>query len=337
MVPVVHVLASQPGAGRFILPVVASWINDTPLPSDWTCRFEPNAARFLRGEFPEGLMLDDWESTLAVPPGGKAILLASATSNGLEHRATHAVRQAGGRVIQYLDTPYLMRDRIFATNEEGVWPDHVLVIDEVARTIALEEGIPASVLTVVGHPAWERVRPLDDGPAGTLLFISQPVDRDHELTLGYTQFDALNLLQDAQRASPDLIRRLLVLPHPRETPSTFAEYEGVEIYDSPDRALRDASIVTGMFSSLMIESALMGKPVITLQPAETPQPNSLDYLVRRKLSAIARTPEEVAAAIAGVGHPPAVAGKPDNEFPENLFKGSIARLNSFVRQEIAVA
>lgn len=192
-------------------------------------------------------------------------VLVSASSKDLERHVLHAARRARIPARLFLDTSYDYARRVGLSG--GDLPDEILVISATARDEAIEQGLPRSKLRVVGQPGWESISELPPADPGVVLFASQPVSQvaGLESRLGYTERTAMELVQRAAGKRPDLFRRLLWAPHPRESfPSALLS--GVEYIRSAKEALGQAGTVIGMYSSFLTEAALAGRKVISVQP-----------------------------------------------------------------------
>lgn len=195
-------------------------------------------------------------------------------------------------------------------------PDQIAVMDEVARDEMIQNGFPAERLQVTGQPAYDelfaprdsqalrsRVRTafgLPDDQAPLILFASQPFSELRAIPGAvvppYDELEVLDLLTralyPAEKPSP---ARLWIRPHPREQPEKFLRFAGPHqiISGEFDRlaAIDAADAVVGMSSAFLLEAALVGKPVLSIQPRledEGPLP-----LERLRLGKIVRQPSEV--------------------------------------------
>lgn len=178
----------------------------------------------------------------------------------------------------------------FATRPEpapmDAVPDCLAVMDETARFDLEALGIPASVIAVTGQPAFDRLhesppsieacielrRAIGCRPEERLvLFASQPF---RELTaqtgMAPVPYDEVELARMVLAASRDLKARLWIRPHPRELPDKYEMLtnEGAILSKEGDsrHALHAADAIVGMSTVFLLEAAIIGKPVLSLQP-----------------------------------------------------------------------
>lgn len=104
-----------------------------------------------------------------------------------------------------------------------------------------------------------------------VVFASEPQAQDHGGRLGYTETDVLRMVIESLR---DLPARLVVKLHPRETLEQLKRVLGdaripaqFEMSLTPHQTLAGADTVIGMTSIFLLESALAGRHVLSIQPA----------------------------------------------------------------------
>lgn len=199
-------------------------------------------------------------------------------------------------VICLLDNWMNYRRRLEVDNEPMFLPDIYMVMDEPAFQQALDEGIPASVLRVVGQPAlasleaefhqwtvhnknqmFERFG-LNKGKK-LIVFISEPAEADNgsgpefPQYRGYTEKTVLKELCNRLQSFSDKYQ-MAIIPHPRQDVNDLnnlwrqccGNVEGglLRINGRHSNFLADG--VAGMTSILLYEAWLINKPVISLQP-----------------------------------------------------------------------
>ena len=168
--------------------------------------------------------------------------------------------------MQLIDSHYDYSSRIGRTNGPSALPDRILLFDPIAVFEATVAGLPKERLVAVGNPAWEGLGTAPAVPENRVLFASQPIAADMGNRLGYTERSALRLLLDTRKLRPDLIVQVLLALHPREDPADMPINTSLKRIASAKIGIERASIVLGMFSSVLIEAALAGRRVISLQP-----------------------------------------------------------------------
>ena len=174
-------------------------------------------------------------------------------------------------------------ERFTLTTRFDTLPDVITVMDEYAGERLTSLGCPGSRLVVTGHPGldaltMQEVEGREEARAHwgvpddsrVVLFVSEPIATDHGASLGYNESVVLGLLVEALRGSS---ARLVVKPHPREKTDLLAEVlraNGtsaiMETQLTGRTAMAGADTVVGMTSVLLLEAALAGRPVLSLQP-----------------------------------------------------------------------
>lgn len=293
-----HVTAcfSQMGGLRGLLPVLE---NTTDWQVKWYGR-EP-VLRYLRDRgFPARHLSD-----LRIHHADEAVLLTdtinlSRTDDGLLCReAWREAASAGVPSVAFVDSWWGYRERFAVAGEDlrnVFMPDVVAVVDQIAYGDMAELGFPREKVRILGSP-WlaslsKESNPTDmdrketlsrygiDGDEVVLAFVSQPLSRilnDRE-SWGFTERDVIPALLRACESLPGGIRerlRLLVLAHPEEEKQELAYLvektrpcfrTDVRKEADPLALLRASDAVTGIFSILLVEAALVGLPVLSIQP-----------------------------------------------------------------------
>lgn len=188
--------------------------------------------------------------------GGADILLLSMTGRAIEGDLALLARDAGLPSVQLLDTwgPYEHR-------RTAPLADRIAVVDDAARREAIEAGLPAERISVVGQAAWETAPILPAAPASTVAFLSQPIAHLYGKRLGYDEASTLALLEAVARSRPDLVGEILVVRHP-EGDLLARDTRTVPL----GAALAQAGTVVGMFSSALVDALLGGRRVVSVQP-----------------------------------------------------------------------
>jgi UDP-N-acetylglucosamine 2-epimerase len=195
-------------------------------------------------------------------------------------------------------------------------PDQIAVMDDRAVEDMVKEGFNREHLIITGQPAYDelfqpcditatrqRVRAaLGIGDKDMLLiFASQPFT---EMTaesgippVAYDEMECLGLLLQSLPSAPD--HKIWVRPHPRETAAKFHDLANPQLIVSSEfdriSAIHAADGVTGMSSNFLLEAALLGKPVLSLQPRQQ-GPGPLP-LVSLGLGAVITNTADISAAV----------------------------------------
>jgi CDP-Glycerol:Poly(glycerophosphate) glycerophosphotransferase len=221
----------------------------------------------------------------AMKPG--AVLAGTSAGVTFEKMLIETAKRRGIPTIGVLDhwSNYLLRFQ--GPGGSGhYFPSILAVMDDAARADLLAEGYAYDAIVVTGQPAFDALVALDERqrPAiretfgvradeRLLVFASEPLRRDHGRSLGFDETDALRMLLEVVGTLPGAAPRVLIKPHPTEpieALSAVAARSPVQTAVVPDAVPRDlvlaADVVVGMTSVILLESALLGTPVVSLQP-----------------------------------------------------------------------
>lgn len=173
-------------------------------------------------------------------------------------------------------------------NGNVLWPDKILVMDEMAKKELINCNAPAECIEITGQPFLER-RMKDfsnsriSGKAGlnrlNIMFISQPLHESPSVKkLGYDEFSVLDCMVEALNSLVEfdgLQPNLIIRPHPRENSKDLkARLDSSDIKfkwsfdkeDNPDKTIGKCQFIFGISSMLLIEAVLANKTVVSIQP-----------------------------------------------------------------------
>lgn len=213
-----------------------------------------------------------------------ALLTATSWPPSSELRWWKAAAASGVPSLSVLDYWSHYRQRYQGPGGKAFWPTKIASMDEAARREMIADGIPARLIAVTGQPFLERrvsqlkekIRSTTRPREGAVLFVSQPLSTaPGAKSLGYDEFKCLKLVLSALSGlkTPDL--SLTVRAHPKEDPDRLRrEVEKLrpgypwQIHSGgdADEPLIKSRVVIGSNTMLLLESALAGKPVISVQP-----------------------------------------------------------------------
>lgn len=170
-------------------------------------------------------------------------------------------------------------------------PSWIAVPDDSALAGAIAEGLPESRLVVTGNPHYEtlvqryhrfdreerlafRERVGVPRQATVALFASQPIRALYGRSLGYDEAEVLVLVRDAMEQVAGWLGHPVILAvraHPREAQTTFPGSTSKVALRSAvgDDGLAWAlasDLVIGMTSALLLQAALLGARVVSVQP-----------------------------------------------------------------------
>lgn len=227
----------------------------------------------------------------------KVLIFATSVKDAFPLRVAQLARRFGVYVICLLDNWMNYRHRLRMNGQQVFLPDLYMVMDALAFEGACADGIPASILRVIGQPAlaslgeeyrkWsmeDRRRKFEAlglrEEKKLIVFISEPAEADQgsgpefPRYRGYTEKTVLRELCARLQPFSDKCQ-LGIVRHPREQfdglNKLWQECHGtlrgglLEI-DKGRQAVFLADGVAGMASILLYEAWLINKPVISLQP-----------------------------------------------------------------------
>lgn len=162
-------------------------------------------------------------------------------------------------------------------------PDLVAVMDERARQQMLQLGCPEDSVVVTGHPAFDRLFVAGVvGRASTrsrwafakgesaLVFALEPLARDYGPRAAFDESDVFEIVWQATEGLPFTV---VVRPHPTQRKSDVepltarSKVRTIVETDLGARAvIAGADAVVGMGSMFLIEAAIAGLPVLSIQP-----------------------------------------------------------------------
>lgn len=177
-------------------------------------------------------------------------------------------------------------------------PDYICVPDNLAKMEMESEGIPGKIIRVTGNPYFDDLskdiarysaemrndflaKHSMPPEARIVTFFSQRIDKtfgssaSDEGFLGFTQFDALDLLCQAIGDLEDSAKLLLVVkPHPKEDKAGYDSFlekkrnlrTAIIDTDDPRKVLAVSDIVAGISSVMLIEAHILSKKVLCIQP-----------------------------------------------------------------------
>lgn len=214
------------------------------------------------------------------------------TSEGYELRAIVAAKRQGVPSWAFIDhwTAPALR---FQRDGGPIYPDHVVVLDQLAADKAAAEGIPPDLLLIHPNPYldyisghWAPSSSRDElmeligvGPGHDrlLLYAPDPVslrnaDGAWELDEGDVLVDLIGIVGGLPGTA------LLVKAHPLQPDAAWtrgraaAEREGVALHFvtapvDPLELMQAADLIVGMHSNFLLEAAALRRPILRYFPA----------------------------------------------------------------------
>lgn len=300
------VFSRDPGAANVVIPIykllsnpsdgynVSLWGKDYALK-----RYNDNCLPYnIFGEFST---LQEYENFLMLQEC--CLVITGTTSNDDTDRFLwKAAKNLKIPSIAILDSWMNYIERFKFSSGEILFPDQICVMDEQAKSDMVVESIPSEIISVTGQPYFETVIESFKNVSPELInsvkkdlritdnqvvitFASEPMLETYgsKSTLGYDQFTILDEFISALREyslneKRDLI--LLVKLHPRNVKDSFQKYKNLSyerlqivlVEDFDTQVLVSVSdLVVGMASMMLIEAALAGKPIESIQIGLTRQ------------------------------------------------------------------
>lgn len=173
-------------------------------------------------------------------------------------------------------------------------PERILVMDELARTEMIAEGLPEDKIIVTGQPAFDeiaedfkgflkhrdaiRVRLNIPDNHTIVTFICESLKKDYGAELGYDEQSVLMFLGEIlngyclNRKNPDIC--LIIKLHPENTVKEFQwvmsmwpdlEKRIIQKDTAPIEVLAVSEIVIGMTSTLLTHGIIVKRAVVSLQ------------------------------------------------------------------------
>jgi hypothetical protein len=195
-----------------------------------------------------------------------ALVTGTSWGSQLENRARALCQGRGIKTLAILDYWSNYRARLELSSSVR-YPDCYAVMDEMAKKEAIEEGVPPSIIAVLGQPGLDRYvnapRPAGQRGKGSILFVSQPLSVLYGDSLGYTEFDALS---DCRKVAAACDLALKIKFHPKESEDFKDAFQSMEARGNLYSLLPEYEWVVGMNSMALLHSALMGIKTISYQP-----------------------------------------------------------------------
>ncbi len=207
----------------------------------------------------------------------RLLVTGSSWGSQLEMSAIRICREANVKTASILDywSNYALRFTV-CSSRETIYPDYYIVMDNLARTEALAQGVPEAIIRVLGQPGldgflqagcYSRKKFRDHNKK--VLFLSQPLSGLYGTILGYSE---KQVLRDCIRAVKAYKRwEFSVKFHPKDSEDLKRIYGSFSIEKNAplSELLPEYDIVVGMNSIGLLYAVLMGVPAISYQPGLT--------------------------------------------------------------------
>ncbi|MDR2006772.1 MAG: hypothetical protein LBP78_05975, partial [Acidaminococcales bacterium] len=168
-------LAHDPGGCEAVQPVFAQ-LSAENRPAAFYCAGPAGAANraFAADESAIITLIE----RLAARREIAALVTGTSWGSQLENRARAFCQKREIKTLAVLDYWSNYRAR-FEDGPSVCYPDYYAVMDELAKKEAIADGVPPSIITVLGQPGLDRYinapRPRARENKGRILFVSQPL------------------------------------------------------------------------------------------------------------------------------------------------------------------
>ncbi len=211
------------------------------------------------------LLTDDFFDNLQsldVHPVG---LISSASSRKVEYLFGEFAFQKSIPIIHLVDAFYGYKRR-FITELGPIFCTNIVVIDSIAKSEAINEGLASQKLYVIGHPGWERLQNIGVQSASNrnTIFLGAPIRRDYGTSFGFDEHDAWQIVTGVKRTASELIDELVYCPHPTQT--ELPNLQGYKSLRYSSELLKRFGQVLGIFSAPLMHSYLAGGVSLSIQP-----------------------------------------------------------------------
>lgn len=200
----------------------------------------------------------------------RAVVTGTSWGSDLELQVTAMCKEANIPTFVILDywINYLLR--LSEPSGKVILPDYYIVMDDLAKEEAIREGVLQSILYPLGHPGLDRFFAKRTGyekqpdQYKKILFLSQPLSKLYEDTLGYTEREVLQHCVDIVQMAEEL--SLQVKFHPKDDASLQEQFSGIAVTGELIDLLPQYDLIIGMNTIGLLHAVLMGVPAISYQP-----------------------------------------------------------------------
>jgi len=214
-------------------------------------------------------------------------------------------------------------------------PDYICVMDELAKTEMIKDGVPADRIVTFGNPHFEMVSLLSEqsdytsevNEAIVFLFASEPFEDVYRK--GQEEFVLQGLLKAARMYKEARVR---IRNHPKESNDKYKRFVGdrieidknVSVYDS----IKQATIIVSASSIVLLEALILGRKVVSFQPKAKDGKNDF-ILTRNGTLPFLRNYEDFENYLSDVLNNHTI-----QNFANIPYEGTIDRIVSFVKEVI---
>jgi hypothetical protein len=202
-------------------------------------------------------------------------------TSAIELEYISAAKELAIPSLAFVDHWTSIRERFNNTCGE-VFPDKILVIDERAKSIAMEQGIIENKIEIAGNPyhvylkEWkpalskqEFLQTLNLPVAGKKIAVYAPEPLSNINGFSVYGFDEITATDQLRQAVKELRDEYCFIfnPHPNQNMQSIIPVLGKDIMTAPgginvNTLIYYSDVVIGFFSNFLIEAVVMNKPVL---------------------------------------------------------------------------
>ena len=196
------------------------------------------------------------------------VLVTSIGRHPLEKMLLNRANDLGIPSFHIFDAWYDYIPRIAETFGGIEAPEKIIVLDRFAADEMVAAGISENKLAICGHPPWEQIKfSPPQHSQRKILVVDQVFSLEKEnLKLGFDDERFIEAVANSIITSFEGTVETVFVQHPRRQslPSNLPKDWRIDHFE--DINLSSFGLVIGAFSSLMIESYLIGIPTVSIQP-----------------------------------------------------------------------
>lgn len=189
--------------------------------------------------------------------------------------------------------------RRFTFDNETIYPNIIYVINKIAKTEAVKEGLPLNSIKVIGNPYYSKVKEFKPkinrksflksigitNNNKLITFVSEniqndiPKDKNGKSILGFDEYDSLinmlNALKEVSKTKNEILDfNYIIKIHPISDSNKFDSilkdfkmFKNIYVIKKVNPLLINyySDYICGMFSNMLIEALLMQKKVCRIQ------------------------------------------------------------------------
>lgn len=219
------------------------------------------------------------------------LFTATSYKSDIELRFIKAAKYLGIQTYSFVDHWTNISKR-FILNNQILYPDKVLLLDDRAKNIAIQEGIHDEIIEIIGNPYHLWIKNYAPKISKTnfisqignqfsnkklLLFVPDPLSNINGIELyGFDEITVSKQLIDLFKKNKISDWIILFKPHPNQDASKLSQIllNQEIVYVLPQNidtntALFYADVVMGFFSSILIEANILQKNILRYLPSKT--------------------------------------------------------------------